>query len=437
MPRREPSPSARPGRPYLVPPALLRSGEPFDGHHVLDEVRSPLGVLLWEGVRDVVLWATTVPAFRPSLFDPRAYDARTAALHSVELEQELRGMLMRAAGVLDTEHQPDGAAVARTCRKVALWAEERLLPRTAIWYAQAAALASPGSAEHAYTAGQLCHRNAEYTRAETWYRRAVGLARRRQDADMYALAYTGLGHLFIARNDHARAGEAFLRAFRKARRAGIRKLWAEALHNLFVVAAETKQVAEAQEYARRAFRAYPRSHPGRITLAHDVAGFWVLQGQYRRALPVLEVLARILTRSSHRLFALSQLAWAAGGAGQIEVFAKAWIDTWQIIDNQPTLNCVTSSLLRLAYGSALLGDSERVELAAGFAIDLAKRRGEETVLAEARGLLETAGTAGLPPALPPPPVEVEQDELANDLAEAFVQTLAACADTDNHLRMQC
>ncbi|HEU0078696.1 MAG TPA: tetratricopeptide repeat protein, partial [Longimicrobiaceae bacterium] len=224
MPKREPPPPGRAGRPYVVPPALLRSGEPFDAHHVLDEVRSPLGVLLWEGVRDVVLWATTAPANRPRLFGPRAYEERVAALHAVELDQGFRGMMVLLAGVMDRESQPDRQVVARTCRKLAFWAEERLLPRTSVWYAQAAALAFPESAEHAYTVGLLCRKNSEYTRAETWYRRAIGLARRRRDAQVYARAYMGLGNLFIVRNDYARAREAFLRTFRAARRAGMRKL---------------------------------------------------------------------------------------------------------------------------------------------------------------------------------------------------------------------
>lgn len=437
MPRREPPPPGRAGRPYVVPPALLRSGEPFDCHHVLDEVRSPLGVLLWEGVRDVLLWATTAPANRPRLFGPRAYQEKLAALHSLELDQEIRGMMVLLAGVMDRATQPDRQVVARTCQKLAFWAEERLLPRTSIWYAQAAALTAPESAEHAYTAGLLCRRNSEYTRAETWYRRAIGLARRRRDAQVYARAYMGLGKIFTVRNDPARAREAFLRTFRMARRAGIRKLRAEALHNLFVVAAETNQVSEALDDAQQAFRAYPRTDLGRITLAHDVAGFWVLQGQYMRALPVLEGLVRLLTHPSHRLFALSQLAWAAGGAGRLDVFAHAWIGTWQIIDDQPTLDCVTSSLLRLAYGSALLGDSERVDLASRLAIEIATKRGEENILVEARSLLEKAKASGRTSSVLRQPVEPEPDQSADALAEAFVQALAACAGTDGHLRMQC
>jgi len=419
MPRREPPPSARPGRPYAVPPALLRSGEPFDGHHVLDEVRSPLGVLLWEGVRDVVLWATTPPAERSRLFDPRAHAERMEALHSVELDGVLRGMLAFLAGVLDRDRQSDAETVARTCGKVAFWAEERLLPRTSIWYAQAAALASPGSAEHAYTAGLLCRRNADYIRAETWYRRAIGLARRRRDARVYARAYMGLGDLFMHRGDYALARLALERAFNTARRTGMRALRAEALHDLFTVAVETSQVGEAEALARKVFRAYPRDHANLPKFAHDVAVFCMFQGFHARALPVFQAVLGTVSRAGDRLRIVSSIARAAGGAGRIDVFAHAWVDTWQIVDDYPALECVTSSLVRLAYGAASLRDWERVNLAARLAVNLSRERGQTQVEQEAAVLLRAAELHDfeetLIPAAPEPETAISADDLAVDL----------------------
>ena len=430
MPRRQPPPPGRAGRPYVVPPALLRSGEPFDGHHVVDEVRSPLGVLLWEGVRDVVLWAATAPASRPSLFASRAYRERVAALHSLELDQHVRGMMMLLAGVLDPETQPDRQAVARTCRKLAFWAEERLLPRTSIWYAQAAALTAPESAEHAYTAGLLCRRNTEYTRAETWYRRAIGLARRRRDAQVYARAYMGLGDLFMQRGEYGRARLALERALNTARRAGMRTLRAEALHDLFAVAVETNQVTEAEGFARKAFRAYPRNHANLPKFAHDVAVFWMFQGFYDRALPVFQAVLGTLARAGDRLRILSSIARAAGGAGRIADFANAWVETWQIVDDCPTVECVTSSLVRLAYGAASLRDWERVELAARHAVDLSRARGQEQVEQEAMTLLEAAERHHFVETLISPLPEPVITESADNLAGYLVRRLADYAGRD-------
>jgi tetratricopeptide (TPR) repeat protein len=429
MPRREPPPAGRSGRPYVVPPALLRSGEPFDGHHVLDEVRSPLGVVLWEGVRDVVLWATTAPTNRPRLFGRRAHEERVAALHAVELDPDARGMLVLLAGVLDAEKQPDRQSVARACRKLAFWAEERLLPRTSIWYAQAAALASPESAEHAYTVGLLCRRNADYIRAETWYRRAIGLARRRRDAQVYARAHIGLGDLWMQLSDYRRARLAFERAYKTARRAGIRTLRAEALHELFTVAVETNTVADAETYAQKAFRACPLAHELLPRLAHDVAVFWMLQGFYARALPVFQAVLGTMTRPNDRLMVLSSIARAAGGAGRLDLFANAWVDTWQIIDDCPTLECVTSSLVNLARGSASLGDWERVELAARHAFELAGARNQTTVQQDANALLEAAERHDFAEQCLPPVEELTILESAEHLADALVRRLTRYAGT--------
>lgn len=427
----------REGRPIPIPPALFSAAEPFDGFDILDEVRSPAGALLWHAVRDVVLWATASRQSRARLFSENAYDARVAAIRAADLEDTVRKWLAALAGVLSRQDQPSRADVARNCRKVAEWAEERMLPRTAIWYAQAAALSFPERAEHAYAVGLLCRKNSEYARAETWFRRAIGFARRRHDAATYAQAFRGLGDLYIRRNEHSRAKAAFERAFRTARRAGIRSLRAKALHDLFAVAAETNQIEEAEFYARKAFRAYHRTHPNRATLAHDTATFWVLQGQYARALPVLQAVLKILKRPSDRLFALSNLARAAGAVERIDVFTSAWADTWQIIDSQPTLECVTSSLLRLGYGSAHLRDWERVQLAAGYALELATRRGEEDVKTEAKALLEAVSAGryseSVRPSMTDPGAAADAEKLAREMATS----LTACAGGDSPPRTQC
>jgi tetratricopeptide (TPR) repeat protein len=199
-----------------VPPALLSSGEPFDGHHILSEAQSPVGIVLWQGVRDIVLWASTPLAQRANLFAETAYAQRLAYLNSVELEQNARRWLALLADVLSTADQPTSAEAAKLCRKLSRWAEERLLPKTAAWYAQAAALALPTHADHALAVASVLRRNGDYLRAETWYRRAIGIARRRRDAQAYASSYLGVGNLFMLRAEYEKAKFAFNRAFKTA-----------------------------------------------------------------------------------------------------------------------------------------------------------------------------------------------------------------------------
>ncbi|HEX2190774.1 MAG TPA: tetratricopeptide repeat protein [Longimicrobiaceae bacterium] len=370
----------------------------------MEEVRSPVGTLLWHSVHDVVLWGSTPPERRADLFARAAAVNRVRDLRAAEMDDQLRVWLGGLARVLDGDQPPRLEEVVATCRRVSDWAEREGLPRTAIWYAQAAALLAPTVAEHAWRVGDLCRNASEYARAVTWFARSIVLARRRRDGQTYARAYRRIGQLLMHKGAYGDAEKAFGRAFRYARRAGIREVAAEALHDLFTVAVETGRVAEAQELARRAFHAYPAAHGRLPALAHDIAVFWMFQGYPARALPVLQAVRSAVHNLSDQLLAVSSIARAAGEAGDLEAFVAAWVDTWAIIDANPHLDCITSSLILLAQGSEALGDRERVEVAARYALEVATARGQSRVAEDARILLagadvtRTGGTGNPDPA---------------------------------------
>ncbi len=83
-------------------------------------------------------------------------------------------------------------------RGVAGWAEAEGKLALALGYAQAVALVRTGEARAAYAVGLLARRRAEYARAETWFRRAVMLARQSGDWPAYCLAFVGLGEALRA-----------------------------------------------------------------------------------------------------------------------------------------------------------------------------------------------------------------------------------------------
>ncbi len=428
----------RPGRPAAVHPALVRSGEPFDGHHVLEEIRNPLGALLWQTLRDLVTWAATSPDLRTKLFDSAAHSRRLAMLARSRIGGRLESSLTTLSRVLLTSEQPDASMLAKAARQVSVWADEHTYTKSAIWFAQAAALLTPENAQHAYHAGLLCRKHAEYAHAETWFYRAIGLSRKKRDAQTYGAAYLSLGNLILQRTgDYARARRAFERALRISRRAGIRPLRAEALQDLFTVAVETRQVTRAEALAQQTFKAYKPSHPRLPALAFDVAVFWMLQGSFQRALPVFQAVSAIVTRPEDRLLALSSVARAAGGAGRLDVFARAWVDTWQLIDGRPTLECVPSSLLRLAYGSAYIGDMERLNLTTQFALALCSERGEEAVRKEVEELLRAVENQQVVMSVIRPADSQEISEAAERLADELVQKLAGCAGGIDHPRIRC
>jgi tetratricopeptide (TPR) repeat protein len=220
------------------------------------------------------------------------------------------------------------------------------------------------------------------------------------------------------------AENAFRRAFRSARRAGIRDVAAEALHDLYTIAVDTDRTTEAEELARRAFNAYPSAHPRLPALAHDVAVFWMLQGHHARALPILQAVLGTGLNLSDRLLVVSGIARAAGGAEDRDAFLSAWVKTWGIIDSNPHLECVTSSLVRLAYGSASLGDRERVELAAGYALEIALKRSQIPVADEARAILDGAADVPLDT-----PVEPAVEQLAQRLTTRIRKRARSAAGT--------
>ena len=48
-------PVRRTTRRWRTPPAITHGGEAFEGVGVLEEIKDPLGALLWQVVRDVYL----------------------------------------------------------------------------------------------------------------------------------------------------------------------------------------------------------------------------------------------------------------------------------------------------------------------------------------------------------------------------------------------
>src|SRR5690349_14656706 len=88
-------------RPWIVPPGLLIQGEPFEGYHVLDETRDELGVLLWQCLRDVEIWATSAPQHRSELFTANALRQRMERIdEEVDPASPVRPVLEGLAGLL-------------------------------------------------------------------------------------------------------------------------------------------------------------------------------------------------------------------------------------------------------------------------------------------------------------------------------------------------
>jgi tetratricopeptide (TPR) repeat protein len=375
---------------WHVPPALLHGPEALEGAEVLDEVPSPLSLLLWQSLRDVTLWASEhEPADRADLFQPETAAHRAAMLRQVHVDASLEPALQSIAAMLSDPVGTDEATLLAACQQVSEWADREGLLATALAFAQGAAIAAPAHAAAGYRVGVLARRRADYARAETWFRRTIGLGRQSKDWKSYAEAFLGLGNLYVQRGNFPAARRFHIRALRAARRHGMRDIQGAALHDLFGIAVESGHSAEAREYARGAHRAYGPRHERLPRLAHDLAYYWMMHGRFEAALSVLRAILPRLRSRGERLLASADIARAAGGAGNRRVFEESWDELWGAAHEPEHEEHAAQALLDLAHGAASLGEWKKGEMAASAAQQIARRREQHRVSLDAEAVLDS------------------------------------------------
>lgn len=348
-------------------------------------------MVLWQALRDVVLWAAIPAAEREGLFAEGADRHRMAAVLAAELDEGMERPLSVLASLAGNPERAHGEQVALACRKLSQWADGRGALATALAFAQAAAHAAPGDAEAAYVVARFARRRAESARAESWFRLAITLGRQSGDWNTYALSFVGLGNLYMQRGNLPAARRFQIRAIRAAKRHSLHTVRGMALHDLACVAAERGESAEADRHARAALEAYGEQNPRLRALAHDVAVFWMEQGQFRRALPVFQALLPHFSDPANRLLILSSLARAAGGAQDAVAFNGAWGQSLPLAEDLKAEETVARSLLTFAHGAVSLGDWERAEEVAARALKIATEREEAKVQFTAESLLDSIG----------------------------------------------
>lgn len=385
----------RPGRRSPPPPAILHGpDETLDGVHILDEMRNGIGVLLWQSLHDVILWASVPPGERRGLFRPESVRRRLAALVALGADPALEAALTSLTAISGDPDNARPEAVGAVCMQIARWADAKDSAATALAFAQGAAMASPGDASAGLLAGCLARKLGERARAETWLRRTIVLGRRNGDRMSLFQACLALGEMQAERGDTDAARGLFLRAFRGARRSGFRELKGQALHGLFRLAAQGGRPEEADSYARSTLHAYGRRHPRVPQVARDIGTFWLERGKYAEALAALRLLLPYARRPADRVEALAAVARAAAGAGNEEAFDNAAGEALQLLRRTPPEEMRTRPLLELARGATELRRWESAERAAQLALDTAMRRGEDQATSGAEALLTAVWTHG-------------------------------------------
>lgn len=378
-------------RRWRVPPALTHGDtDAFEGLSVLDELPGELGMVLWQSLRDAMLWGRSLQAERSALFAEGADHARIAALLACGAPVEVEEPVKAIATLLATAETAREENVALACRELSQWGEARGHAATALAFAQAAAVVTPADPAASYRVGLLARRRGEHARAETWFRRTVALARQLGDWPTYALAFVGLGNLYAIRGNYPAAKRFLIRALRAATRNSLHDIAAMAQHDLFAVAVNTGDTAEAHEWARRAFESYGPLHPGLVRLAHDVAYFWTTQGEFSNAIPVFRSVLAHPQAFDFRIATVCDLARACGGASDREGFAAAWDQAMELLRANPDVVTASRGWVDLGHGALSLGLWERAEEAATRATDAAGKHHDGAAKLAAEAVADAA-----------------------------------------------
>lgn len=410
---------------WHVPPALVHGNESLEGTEMLDEFSGAAGLALWQSMRDVTLWAgAREPEERAGLFHAGTYETRLKQIEQAGLDAAIDAPLRALAAICRDPEAAGMEEILQACRDISNWAEAQEKLGTAISMAQAGALAAPANAAAGFRVGQLARRKAEYARAESWFRRVIGLGRQAKDWASYSEAFLGLGNLYLQRGNVPAARRFHIRGLRAARRHGLRDIVARALHDLFVIAVNSAPPAEALSYARGAFKAYGPNHELLPVLAHDLAYFWMQRGRFAQALSVFQGLLPHITKPCARMQTVADIGRAAGGAGERAIFDESWDEMWSFAGDWYSRPTSAQALLDLARGAASLKDWARAERAGTTARDVAARREEARVVLEADALLDQVSRKRNLETVQPASGDEEEAE-SEGLAADLIRTLAS------------
>jgi tetratricopeptide (TPR) repeat protein len=388
----------------LVPerPLWLSGGPPR-------ELEEALGLELWRAVANVRQWADTPPAERETLF-ARARARRAAEQPndvsepgSAPDERNFPAALTPAIASFDHLRNEPGRIAASEiiagCRAVVAWAESEGFAETAMQFAEAAASVAPESAALANLAGRICRAYGKRGRAELWYDRAIGLARRTpgsRGAREYIHAHLGFATTLLEISEHAAALEHIKRAALTAKRKGMKAKAAEAFHDAMYLATVDGKLGRAAVYARRAVAIYPYHHPRYPALAHDFSLLLVYKGMYSLALRIASGALPLLSARADEVVAWGTVARSAAGARRIRRFtaAVARVDALAPSFGQAG----AAALYSVAEAARLLGDWRMAERYATAAVRQAEAAGSIQVADLGNDLLKAiySRTPGLP-----------------------------------------
>lgn len=358
----------------------------LEGLAVLKENSDAGALLLWQGLRDIILWGTTPPADRNLLFGPSADAALRELRASAVVDPSLEVPIAHLHDLVARPGTADPELLEVACLAISRWAAATGRAATALHFAEAAALVRPCSTAAAAEAGELALRLNRLQRARIWLRLAASLGRRQSEWNIHAAALLNLGRLHAILDDPPTSLHCFKCAMRVARRHRLNPLCGRAALELFRVYKATKQYALAIRYSWAAQRFL---NPGSIAaraLRRELAEVWIDTGNARRAIPLLQGNAIARQPMADRIACAIILVRAAAAAQQQVAMENAWSDAVALIDAQGESDATARQLVALAEAAEGHIAAARVTAVARSAAELATRRGDRITAAAAAAL---------------------------------------------------
>jgi tetratricopeptide (TPR) repeat protein len=378
-----------------LPPSPLEFAYPLAvsdatvlGSVILYEVPDSFALHVLQALRLVFAWAAG-PEVSASVFNATDLDGWEAEVLVVSgVDEALWAPVAVIAGDLARPAEVNPEVLANACLAVTDWALGCDAHCTAVLFAEAAAVVWPNNARLAWITGKLYRERLQVGRAEMWLNRARRVAVWTGDWEVQALAINSLGNLKVHVGDLPGGRELLLSAARLAKRKRLRERLAMAHHDLFVVATYAGQFTDAESHAQQAFAAYAPDHPNLLRLAFDVAHWWTQQGQFSRALQVLNVLRGRFADPECQLQVLASTARAAGALNNSPAFHDAWLQAWKLIDSGAADRLRAAAALELGLGALNLNLRDHAEHALTVARDAARDLREGDTLSRAESALD-------------------------------------------------
>lgn len=347
----DPGEAELPPLPVDLASLLAESGAAVAGALVIRETPEDFSLHVWQALRLTYAWAAG-PDVSAAVFDAEDLDGWEAdVLRAGEgVDEGLWAPVSVLAGELSHPGDADPARLAHACLAVTDWALEQGADGTARLFGEAAAAVWPNNARIAWIVGRIHRDQGQLGRAEAWLQYASRIGVQTGDWELHAQAINSLGNLKIHLGDLAAGENLLLRALHVARRRRLYERYAMVLHDLFVACTYAGRFDEADAYAQQAFAAYGPDHPNAVNLAFDVAHLCTKQGQFARALQVLEPLGQRFTEPDRRLRVVASIARAAGEAGDADSFGAASREAWSIMDDREVDELLPRPCWRWGWG---------------------------------------------------------------------------------------